>query len=219
MRISSPRVLWPVALMCVAAASGSVYWAYAQSSRHASLPGNAWFNGLTWQRGANVVPAPNFTILDQNRRPVSMRQFRGRVTFVSFTSSVCRQQCPLVGRALGSVERALGPLAARTALVNISVDPEADTRATVSHFARSMGWARYHWYYLWEPRNQLKPVWASYYVNVPTPSPILKPGVSVTHGATVVMVDQSGLVRAYMSWPFRATGLANGARTLIEANG
>jgi protein SCO1/2 len=211
--------LWSVAAICVILATGSVYWAYAQTSKHSSLPANAWFNGLTWQRGSTVNGAPNFRIPDQNRRPVSLHQFRGRVTFISFTSSVCTQQCALVGRALATVERSLGPLAKHTAMVSISVDPEADTRATVNHFARIMGWKGYSWYYLWEPRRLLQPVWASYYVNVPTPSPNLKSGANVVHDATVVMVDGSGLIRAYLPWPFRASGLERGARTLIAANG
>ena len=219
MRVSSPYVLWPIAIVCLSAACATVYWAHAQTSGRATLPANAWFNGLHWQHGVNVTAAPDFRLPDQNRKAISLHQLRGRVTFVSFTSSVCRQQCPLVGRALASVERRLGPLATRTALVNISVDPEADTPATVTHFARAMGWSRYDWYYLWASRARLQPVWQSYYVNVPTPSPILKPGKSVVHSATIVMVDQAGKVRAYMAWPFSPSGLVRGARALIESDG
>jgi cytochrome oxidase Cu insertion factor (SCO1/SenC/PrrC family) len=213
-RRTLPVAIWLLPIMLVLIAAGSVYWAHAQTT---STPVTYhWFNGFAWQPERTLPMARNFSLPDQNRSTVSLRQFRGKVAIVSFTSSVCHQQCPLVGRSLAMVERNLGPLAAKSVLVNVSVDPEADTRATVNEFARKMGWAPYHWYYLWAPRPVMKPIWKAYYVYVPTPAPIFKPGVSVIHTAAVVLVDQTGHVRGYMAWPFLPSKVTLGVRDLID---
>ncbi|HZS93406.1 MAG TPA: SCO family protein [Chloroflexota bacterium] len=181
----------------------------------AATSGYPWFTGVTWMRQANNWLAPPFTLPDHRDQLVSLAQFRGRVALVSFTSSVCKSQCPLIGRALGVTERDLGPLAGKTVLVNISVEPEVDTNKTVSRFAREMGWTPYHWYYLWGPRSEMKPVWSDYGVYVQNPKTI-KPGQDVQHLAAVALVDQSGHLRGFLSWPFRPSRLARGIRDLIQ---
>lgn len=207
-------LIWIVALVLVVFAAGSVLWAHAQTSRTQAPP--TWFNGISWQQESKAQIARNFALPDQNRKVVSLRQFRGKVAIISFTSSVCRQQCPLVGRTLTTVERTLGPLAKKTVLINISVDPEADTKATVTHFVRKMGWQPFDWYYLWAPRKVMQPIWHSYYVYVPTPPPIYRPGLKLVHTAAVVLVGQNGQVRGYMAWPFLAPKVASGVRDLVE---
>lgn len=177
--------------------------------------GRLWFDGARWEQGIPILTAPNFVLPDQSRRAISLRQFRGKVVFISFTSSVCKEQCPLVGRTMTRVERELGPSSNRTVLLNVSVDPEADTRATVQTFAREMGWQRLPWYYVWAARSTMKHVWRSYFEYVPAPPPILKPGLSVVHLAAVVMVDQKGRIRAYLPYPFLASPLSQAARDLL----
>jgi len=181
-----------------------------------SLPSNPWFTGMSWMHSPKNWIAPNFTLPDHRGQQISLAQFHGRVTLVSFTSSVCKQQCPLVGRALATVDRQLGPLAKKTVLLNVSVDPEADTLKTVNHFARKMGWTPYTWYYVWAARSKMRPIWRAYDVYVPNPPPILKPGKSVIHLAAVAIVDQTGNIRGFMSYPFVPSALAGAVRDLLQ---
>ena len=177
--------------------------------------GGTWFTGFGWEPEKSLAQAANFSFPDQNRKPVSLAQFRGKVVILSFTSSVCRQQCPLLGRSVSLAEKDLGKLARDTVLLNISVDPEGDTKKTVDKFAREMGWEKYRWYYVWAPRSKMRPIWHDYYVYVPNPPPIFKPGASVVHTAEVVLVDKSGRVRSDLEWPFLSKDLAKGIRALV----
>src|SRR6202171_5037044 len=46
------------------------------------------------------MPAPDFTLSDQDGKPVSVSALRGRVLAITFLDSHCKQLCPLqIGRA------------------------------------------------------------------------------------------------------------------------
>jgi len=102
----------------------------------------------------------------------------------------------------------------KTVPVNVSVDPEADSRGGVSHFMQTIGWARYGGYYLSAPKPRLQPVWRAYGIYVPAPKP--DKGGDPIHTAAVAMIDQSGNVRGFFSYPFRPSYLARGARDLLK---
>jgi protein SCO1 len=209
-----PLAVWLAPLFLVMIAAGSIYWAHAETS--GARDSYRWFNGFAWEPESKLAAAKNFSLPDQNRTPVSLRQFRGKVAIISFTSSVCHQQCPLVGRSLATVERNLGPLSAKTVLISISIEPEADTRASVEHFARDVGWDPYRWYYLWAALPKMLPIWKAYYVYVSRQPAALRPGRNVVHTPAVVLVDQSGHIRGYMSWPFLPSRVTQGVRALIQ---
>lgn len=206
------RVAAVLAALLIIAMAGVAIARGSPTSAHAQRP--LWFTGTTWQPSPLVRPAPNFTIPDQNRRPISLRGLRGSVTVLSFASSVCKGQCPLVGRSIGTVERMLGPLSGRTDLVTISVDPLPDTFASVRRFAAKSGWEGYHWYYLWSSLARMEPIWKSYYIYV-GPQPKTASNADVKHLAAVVLIDQEGRIRAYMAWPVLPAQLARGVRDLL----
>jgi cytochrome oxidase Cu insertion factor (SCO1/SenC/PrrC family) len=102
-----------------------------------TLSESSWFTGTQWQAESHVFRAPAFALPSQSGKTVSLRGLRGKVVLLTFTSSVCKGQCPLIGRAAATADRMLGPLSSRTVLVNISVDPEADAKSTVADFMRT----------------------------------------------------------------------------------
>ena len=107
---------------------------------------------------------------------------------ITFLDSQCRSLCPLVGRAIGDVQRAL-PAGARPAVLVVSVDPKGDTPASVRSAAR-----RWHlepgWRWVTGTRRQLEAVWQAYGIEVrPTTNDIV-------HGAAVYLVDRRGDERA-----------------------
>ena len=140
----------------------------------------------TWAAGAR--PAPRFTLHDVLGGTESLAATRGRVTMITFLDSQCRSLCPLVGRAIGDVQRAL-PAGARPAVLVVSVDPKGDTPASVRSAAR-----RWHlepgWRWVTGTRRQLEAVWQAYGIEVrPTTNDIV-------HGAAVYLVDRRGDERA-----------------------
>src|SRR5205823_6529575 len=112
----------------------------------------------SWPAGAKR--APDFRLRDQTGRQITLSSERGRVVLLTFLDSHCKQECPIEGRLLASVQRRL---AARTRadLLVVTVDPWADTGRSARVFAAKSRW-RGSWHWLLGTPAQLKPVWADY---------------------------------------------------------
>ena len=69
--------------------------------------------------------APSYRLIDQNGRPVSSRQFAGKVQVVSFLFPYCTSYCPLIARTTAELADtiAAGPLRDKVQLVSFNVDP------------------------------------------------------------------------------------------------
>ncbi len=93
-------------------------------------------------------PMPDFTLVDQHARPVSLSALRGRVVVVTFIYSRCPlpDYCPRVVANLGSVrDRFRERLGGDLTLLTVSFDPRYDTpevlRAYAGHFNADVpGW-------------------------------------------------------------------------------
>jgi protein SCO1/2 len=137
------------------------------------------------------------------------------VVALTFISALCKEQCPLVGKALTLVRKQLGRDAAKLSIVAISVDPELDTPQATRRFAADSGWPGADWHYLTAARATLAPVWRAYGVDVEAPPPIFKQGQSIVHQAQVFLIDPRGRLRAYYDVPFLPARLVTTIRALL----
>ena len=60
----------------------------------------------------------------------------GRPVLLNFVFTTCSSTCPLTSRTLEEFQRKLGSDAGRVHLMSISIDPEQDTPARLSEYAR-----------------------------------------------------------------------------------
>jgi protein SCO1/2 len=60
----------------------------------------------------------------------------GRPVLLNFIFTTCSSTCPLTSRTLEEFQRKLGPEAARLHVMSISIDPEQDTPARLTEYAR-----------------------------------------------------------------------------------
>lgn len=140
----------------------------------------------SWPAGKR--PAPAFTLHDVLGGTRSLTSTRGRVTLITFLDSRCHSLCPIVGRAIGAVQRKF-PASSRPALLIVSVDPAGDRPASVRSAAHRWqlepGW---HW--LTGSHSQLAAVWHAYGI-------VVRPTTNdITHGAAVYLLDRGGFERA-----------------------
>ncbi|HEY8283252.1 MAG TPA: redoxin domain-containing protein [Chloroflexota bacterium] len=155
--------------------------------------------------------AKSFVLRDQRGQMVSLRSLRGKVVALTFVSAICTAECPLIGRALGQVSRALGVDAKRMDIVAISVAPEADSPAAIRHFAALSGWKNSEYQYLSGSRKALAAVWSAYGIWV---GPYV-PGQDPAHTPAVYLIDPRGRLRAYYDVPFLAPRVASSIRALL----
>jgi protein SCO1/2 len=155
-------------------------------ARRPALPLPELHGQATWPAGAR--PAPPFTLRDVLGGDVSLASTHGHVTLITFLDSHCRELCPIVGRALGDVQRSL-PNRSKPEVLIVSVNPAGDTAASVRSAARRWRIGS-RWRWLSGTRRQLAAVWRSYGIVVrPTTNDIV-------HGAAVYLVDPGGYARA-----------------------
>jgi protein SCO1/2 len=138
--------------------------------------------------GALLPPtrAPNFTLTDQRGRHLSLGQYRGRVTILTFFSSTCRPACPLIAQ---QIRGALDELGRSVPTLIVSADPVADTPAGVRRFlgeASLTGRVEY----LTAPRAELQPVWRAYGI-----VPAKLGDANSPHAASVLLIDRAGQKR------------------------
>lgn len=152
--------------------------------------------------------ARSFALRDQNRRLLTSAGLRGRVYAITFLDSVCRLECPVAGRELAAVQRALGPRSPLTVVV-VSVDPRGDTPSTVRRFVRASGLTG-TWHWLLGTRSSLLPVWNEYGIAV---QPLRG---DISHTAAVYLVDRNGWMRVADGVPLIPAQLARSVRVLAR---
>jgi protein SCO1/2 len=159
------------------------------------------------------TPAPDFSLVDQNGRPVSLSDLQGQVVVLTFLYTHCPDECPLTAENLHATSEQLGDLMNQVAFVAISVDPKNDTPEAIQAFIhehRLDGQLRY----LSGTREQLAPVWAAYYISV-QPEANTSAGAAVLHGTRVVVIDKTGHERVNFDSDFEPSELAFDLRILV----
>jgi cytochrome oxidase Cu insertion factor (SCO1/SenC/PrrC family) len=157
----------------------------------------------TWAAGTR--PAPDFRLVDQGGRPVSISAFHGRPVIVTFIDPLCRNYCPLEAKQLNAVVRSL-PAASRPAIVAVSVNVYGNARSNLlQDVARWQLVPEWHWAV--GSRAALARVWRQYQIGVLVTTRTIA-GVTVheiSHTEGAYVIDRSGDVRALFLWPFASS--------------
>jgi protein SCO1 len=155
----------------------------AQVSSPTSVPGIGGFDGAALPAGA---PVPGFTLTDQRGARVSLASYRGEVTILAFPYSGCGDACVVIAE---QIRGALDELGRPVPVLFVSSDPEADTLARVRAFlARTSLSGRVR--YLSGSRAQLRPVWRSFHVVLPSAG-----SAAFDSSASVILLDREGRER------------------------
>jgi cytochrome oxidase Cu insertion factor (SCO1/SenC/PrrC family) len=160
----------------------------------------------TWKSGQKV--APGFSLSDAHGSPISLTRFHGRPVLLTFIDPLCTTFCPIEAKVLDRMLARL-PAAQRPAIVSVSVNTLGDNAKAYRHDARK--WkltSAWHWAVGSQPA--LQRVWSAYSIGVSV-DPKTK---DVTHTEAAYLVDRNGYQRALYLWPFNATDLIRGLRSL-----
>jgi protein SCO1/2 len=81
---------------------------------------------------------PDFTLTDQNKRPVHLKDFRGKVVLLTFIYTRCPLPnfCPLMSKNFASLqERLQKTFPGKFQLLSVSIDPEFDRSELLKEYA------------------------------------------------------------------------------------
>jgi cytochrome oxidase Cu insertion factor (SCO1/SenC/PrrC family) len=188
---------------CVGALIG--VWRTSRSTHPSPAAASATPPPVTWAAGAK--PAPDFHLVDQEGKPVSLAAYRGRTVIVTFLDPVCRHFCPLEARQLNDLTRSL-PARSRPEIVAVSVNTRGNARSSLLRANRRWRVAP-QWRWAVGAPYALASVWKRYAVGVQ----VVRRRISgrtvrdVSHTEAAYVIDRGGYERALFLWPFRAAGV------------
>jgi protein SCO1/2 len=129
------------------------------------------------------VRAPDFSLRDQDGRPIAMRDFRGRPVIVTFLYTHCDETCPPQAQ---QIKGALEVLGRDVPVLAIAVDPLNDTPQSARRFLLEQRMTGRMDFVLGSER-ELRALWDAYAIQPQTPT--------AEHQARIVLVDSAGRQR------------------------
>ena len=141
---------------------------------------------------------PDFKLVNQDNRKISLRQYRGRTLLLTFIYTQCPfpDFCPRLSRQFAEINRQLQSnpaLYAKTHLLSISFDPEHDTPKALRAYAFSVSGSKnaalfQHWEFA-VPRASDLPAIATFFGLVYD-----KEGVVINHSLSTAVVGPDGRI-------------------------
>ena len=138
------------------------------------------------------LPAPAFSLTDQNGQAVSMASLRGKVVLMTFLDPVCTTDCPIIAQEFKAAGQLLGAQDSRVELVAVVANPTYRSAVFTRAFDRQEGLAGVpNWLYLTGSISQLDSIWGHYGIAVQD----LPAGSMAAHNDLAVVIDPAGNIR------------------------
>jgi protein SCO1/2 len=169
--------------------------------------------------GASALPASVRSAPDPRIRLTAARggtfdthSLAGKPYVVTFLYTHCPDVCPLIASEIRQALANLGRRSQDVAAVAVSVDPAHDTAEQVQEFLH-----QHHepsnFHYLIGTRQELKPVWKSYFA-----APQVPGDPESSHTASVCIIDAHGHIAGHISAgvPFDPKELSDAFTALLQ---
>lgn len=154
--------------------------------------------------------APGFLgLVDQDDRPTSADELRGKVVVANFIYTNCPDICPLLSARMRQLQERLRQqnlLGSQVQLLSFSVDPSRDTPEVLRAYAERNGADRAAWRFLTGPEELLIPLVVDGFrlgVSVLPPQAATHDvegghaSYDVMHSGRFVLIDRDWRIRAY----------------------
>lgn len=179
--------------------------------RGARVATAALLAGAALSATAQPSPLRGLTLQDQAARRIEPAAYRGRTLLLNFVFTGCSTTCATQTFELAALRRSLPPeLRAQVDFLSVSVDPLADTPATLAAFARRMDADQPGWRFATGAPSQIDTLTqrlAATDPRQPNPGP-------ADHSTALYLFDTAGVLRQrYAGVPVDRPRLA---RELVE---
>ncbi len=176
-------------------------------------PESAGFRVLERIEKDPLIPATDFTLIDQNQEEISLSDFRGKVVMMTFLYTNCPEACPLVAGNFVSVKKQITARTDADDLVQIliSTDPENDTPRRLSVYTSSIGG---DWHFLTGELEEVAHVWDAY--NIFREVQDRNEAVVVYHDYRTYLIDPDGMLRYEHIGVWYPTDIVPDVETLLD---
>ena len=164
-------------------------------------------------RLSKIGPAPDFTLINQEGKQVSLKDRRGDVVAVTFIYASCVDTCPLLTAKLVGIQRKLEAKAApKVFFTAITVDPDRDTPEVLRRYGQAHGADNAQWAFLTGTAQQIDDVTRRYGIYRKR-----QPNGDVDHTFLTSLIDRSGTLRVqYLGWRFDPNEFLGDLRSLLR---
>ena len=136
-------------------------------------------------------PAPDFSLVDQAGRGVTLASLRGQVLVVDFIFTRCAGPCPIMTARNVELQRTLDAgLRERVRFVSISLDPAHDTPEALTAYAAARGADLSNWSFLTGPEADVADVVRRFGVGT-----LRAPDGNIDHALATFLVDGRGTIK------------------------
>ena len=162
---------------------------------------------------SKIGPAPDFTLTNQDGKPLSLGALRGKVVAVTFIFTGCGNTCPLLTAKMVSIQKSLGTdFGPKVFFAAITVDPLADTPEVLKRYANAHGADLKGWAFLTGTPAQISDVAHRYGIYYKK-----QPGDDIDHTFLTSVVDQNGTLRVqYLGVRFDDQEFLKDIRSLLR---
>jgi len=156
---------------------------------------------------------PDFTLIERSSREVKNQELAGKIWIADFVYTSCGGMCPIMTEKMRKLQ---DTLPAEIRLVSFSVDPDVDTPAVLTAYAKKFGADSNRWLFLTGNRESLfKLSKEGFKLAVDNSGGTeVEP---ITHSSRFALVDQQGRIRGYYSMeePSELAHLIKDAKSLL----
>ncbi len=140
---------------------------------------------------------PNFSLVDQDSKQVSLNDFRGKGVVISFLYTRCPfpDQCPMIAKKLTDLSNLMGRLekADQVQVVAITLDPAHDKPEVLKAYTQGFDEKRKNWKFLTGTEEQIARVAGAFGVLYWDENGIIE------HNMRTAFIDKQGKLQVLMS--------------------
>jgi protein SCO1/2 len=169
-------------------------------------------------KGADITGASfgrDFALTGHDGKPRTLADFRGKAVVIFFGFTQCPDVCPTALSTLAEAMKRLGPDASRVQVLFVTVDPERDTAALLSHYVPAFDRSFLGLYGDAEATARVAREFKVFYQKVPGATPET---YTMDHTAGLYLFDPQGRLRVFESHGQGADALAHDLREILRAS-
>jgi protein SCO1 len=166
---------------------------------------NTDVTGLDYARG--------FALTDQNGKPRTLADFKGKVVVLFFGYTQCPDVCPTTMAELASVMKELGPAADQVQVLFVTLDPERDTPALLASYVPQFDKRFLGLYGSPADTAKVAKEFKVFYTKVPGSAPDT---YSIDHTAGTYVFDRDGKLRLFVRHGQGPAPLVHDIRQLLS---
>ena len=138
---------------------------------------------------------PEFSLTEASGNPLRRADLAGRVWVAGFIFTHCASTCPIMSRRMSELQAQLGSREGLM-LVSFSVDPQRDTPAVLTEYARQYGADRQRWLFVTGDKAQIRRLARDgFHLAAEDGTP--EDDEPILHSTHLVLVDRHGRIRGY----------------------